>query len=155
MKASQRSLQFALVYCQLRRRHLYSLLWMMRHEPDNPGFAAFTSNCTSVGSTSKEPGRNRTPNPSAPEAAPLPIRQRPLALWAWLVRVFAPSGGANKAACSCPSSVQVCWGNLNLDKNLDKELGQILSCVFLLQSHLSKFPRRTWARNLDNCRLPC
>ena len=42
-----------------------------------------------------------------------------------------------------------------MDKNLDKELGQILSRVFLLQSHLSKFPRRTWTRNLDNCRLPC
>ena len=35
-------------------------------------------------------------------------------------------------------------GNPNLDKNLDKELGQILSRAFLLQSHLSKF-----ARNLD------
>ena len=46
-------------------------------------------------------------------------------------------------------------GNPNLDKNLDKELGQILSRVFLLQSHLSKFPRRTWTRNLDNCGLPC
>ena len=42
-----------------------------------------------------------------------------------------------------------------MDKNLDKELGQILSRVFLLQSHLSKFPRRTWTRNLDNCWLPC
>ena len=85
----------------------------------------------------------------------MPTRLWCLALWVWLVRVFAPSGGANKAACSCPSSVQVCWGNLNLDKNLDKELGQILSRVFLLQSHLSKFPRRTWTRNLDNCWLPC
>ena len=46
-------------------------------------------------------------------------------------------------------------GNPNLDKNLDKELGQILSRVFLLQSHLSKFARGTWTRNLDNCGLPC
>ena len=46
-------------------------------------------------------------------------------------------------------------GNPNLDKNLDKELGQVLSRVFLLQSHLSKFARRTWTRNLDNCGLPC
>ena len=43
----------------------------------------------------------------------------------------------------------------NLDKNLDKELGQVLSRVFLLQSHLSKFARGTWTRNLDNCGLPC
>ena len=42
-------------------------------------------------------------------------------------------------------------GNPNLDKNLDKELGQVLSRVFLLQSHLSKFARGTWTRNLDNC----
>ena len=35
--------------------------------------------------------------------------------------------------------------NLNLDKNLDKELGQILSRVFLLQLDLSKFP----GANLD------
>ena len=27
--------------------------------------------------------------------------------------------------------------------------------VFLLQSHLSKFARETWTRNLDNCGLPC
>ena len=95
MKASQRSLQFALVYCQLRRRHLCFLLWMMRHEPDNPGVAVFTSNCTNAGSTS--------------EAAPLPIRQRRLALRAWLVRVFAPSGGAN-AACSCQEArASLCW----------------------------------------------
>ena len=46
-------------------------------------------------------------------------------------------------------------GNPNLDKNLDKELGQVLSRVFLLQSHLSKFARGTWTRNLDNCGLPC
>ena len=46
-------------------------------------------------------------------------------------------------------------GNPNLDKNLDKELGQILSRVFLLQSHVSKFARGTWTRNLDNCGLPC
>ena len=46
-------------------------------------------------------------------------------------------------------------GSPNLDKNLDKELGQVLSRVFLLQSHLSKFARGTWARNLDNCGLPC
>ena len=39
--------------------------------------------------------------------------------------------------------------------NLDKELGQVLSRVFLLQSHLSKFARGTWTRNLDNCGLPC
>ena len=46
-------------------------------------------------------------------------------------------------------------GNPNLDKNLDKKLGQVLSRVFLLQSHLSKFARGTWTRNLDNCGLPC
>ena len=46
-------------------------------------------------------------------------------------------------------------GNPNLDKNLDKELGQVLTRVFLLQSHLSKFVRGTWTRNLDNCGLPC
>ena len=44
-------------------------------------------------------------------------------------------------------------GNPNL--NLDKELGQVLSRVFVLQSHLSKFARGTWTRNLDNCGLPC
>ena len=37
----------------------------------------------------------------------------------------------------------------NLDKNLDKELGQVLTRVFLLQS------RGTWTRNLGNCGLPC
>ena len=56
MKASQRSLQFALVYCQLRRRHLCSLLRMMRHEPDNLGVAAFTSNCTSAGQLLRNQG---------------------------------------------------------------------------------------------------
>ena len=38
---------------------------------------------------------------------------------------------------------------------LGQELGQVLSRVFLLQSHLSKFTRGTWTRNLDNCGLPC
>ena len=37
---------------------------------------------------------------------------------------------------------------------LGQELGQVLSRVFLLQSHLSKFARGTWTRNLDNCGLP-
>ena len=40
----------------------------------------------------------------------------------------------------------------NLGKNLDKKLEQILSRVFLLQSHLSKFGQGTWTRNLDNRR---
>ena len=59
---------------------------MMRHEPDNPGVAAFTSNCTSAGQLLRNQGGiEPLASPSAPEAVPLPIRQWPLALWAWLV----------------------------------------------------------------------
>ena len=65
-----------------------------------------------------------------------------------LSQYYAPTPGRQ-------SRVPRRGGNPNLDKNLDKELGQILSRVFLLQSHLSKFARGTWTRNLDNCGLPC
>ena len=65
-----------------------------------------------------------------------------------LSRCYAPIPG-RQSRVPCPG------GNPNLDKNLDKELGQVLSRVFLLQSHLSKFARGTWTRNLDNCWLPC
>ena len=82
-------------------------------------------------------------------AAPMPGRWcgREASMPGWL-QVYN-----NKAACSCPSSLSK-FGNPNLDKNLDKELGQILTC-FSLAGHLSKFARGTWTRNLDNCGLPC
>ena len=57
---------------------------MMRHEPDNPDVAAFTSNCTSAGQLLRNQG-GIEPLALYAEAVPLPIRQRPLALWAWLV----------------------------------------------------------------------
>ena len=66
-----------------------------------------------------------------------------------LSQCYAPIPGRPRFRVPCPG------GNPNLDKNLDKELGQILSRVFLLQSHLSKFAWGTWTRNLDNCGLPC
>ena len=80
-------------------------------------------------------------------AAPMPGRCREASMPGWL-QVYN-----NKAACSCPSSLSKFGGGTKLRKT--RELGQILSRVFLLQSHLSKFPRRTWTRNLDNCWLPC
>ena len=50
---------------------------------------------------------------------------------------------------------QLQGGNPNLDKNLDKELGQILSRVFLLQSHLSKFRPGNLDKELGQLRAPC
>ena len=111
----------------------------------------FTSNCTSA----------LQKNQGGIEPRTVRLRKLRLCQLDYGVLLLGVAGAClraikrNKAACNCPSSVQVCWGNLNLDKNLDKELGQFFFTCFPLAKPLSKFPRRTWTRNLDNCRLPC